>query len=143
MTAQPIEQVDGQEPIDFDAIDAEYHARVETVAGDWFYGDEDYERFIDAVMRSRRGPDDYVSPNDVRRLLTVDTVKGPRIDMNPNRYAALWSRAEADGWIATVRDHEGAVVLEKQATSTTGNNGKRMALRRWVGEPRERRRRRT
>lgn len=122
-----------QEAIDFDALDTEYKARVELTAGDWLHGDEDYAKFVAALMRSRRGPHDHIHVDDVRALLTEDTIKGPRISINPRRFSAFWNRARTDGLIDFVRDHYGEVAYERSTTSTTGNNGRFVAIRRWTG----------
>lgn len=122
------------EMIDFDAIDREYQARIELVAGDWFRGDEDLEKFIAALMDARRGPEDLIHQDDVRSRLTEDTVKGPRISINPHRYSALWNVCKAHGLIDFHRDAAGEVVYERSTTSTTGNNAKLFPVRRWVGE---------
>jgi hypothetical protein len=119
--------------IDFDAIDREYRARVELVAGDWFRGDEDLEKFIAALMDARRGPLDLIHQDDVRVRLTEDTVKGPRISINPNRYSALWATCKSHGLIDFYRDASGEIVHEKSTTSTTGNNNKLFPVRRWIG----------
>lgn len=122
-----------QDEVDFDAIDAEYQARIELVAGDWFRGDEDAAKFIAALMDARRGPLDLINQDTVRSLLTEETVKGPRISINPNRYSALWNTCRKHGLIAFYVDTEGEIIRRAATTSTTGNNRKPMPVYRWVG----------
>lgn len=121
--------------IDFDAIDAEYQARIELVAGDWLRGDEDAEKFVAALMDCRRGPLDLINQDDVRMKLTEDTVKGPRISINHNRYSALFNTCRKHGLIAFHLDVDGEIVRRPAGTSTTGNNKKPMPVYRWVGRP--------
>ncbi|MDR6117231.1 hypothetical protein QE370_000415 [Aeromicrobium sp. SORGH_AS981] len=114
--------------VDFPSIDQEHRERAASVAGDWFHGDDDYQRFVGALMQARRGPLDDISQNDVRPLLTEATVAGRRIAMNPRRYSALWARAVSDGFL-TVRG------FDTCTTSTSGNNGKWQRRYRWAGGP--------
>ncbi len=123
----------GQVEFDFDAIDADYDARVELVAGDWLHGDEDANRFVDALMACRRGPLGLINQDDVRLRLTEDTLRGPRISINHHRYSALWSTCRKEGLIAYHRDLDGEIVRRPARTSTTGNNRKPMPVYRWVG----------
>lgn len=110
--------------LDFDAIDTHYADTVTLVSTD-FRGDDDYTRFVAALMASRRGPLDEISQNDVRTKLLEDTVNGPRCSIEHHRYSALWSRAKAEGLIAK-HGHDICT------TSPSGNNGKPQVLYRWL-----------
>lgn len=127
-----IEIIEGQEAIDFDAIDDHYEAIRHIVGHDWLKGDEDLERFVRALYESRRGPLDLISQNDVRRRLLEETAKGPRCSIEHHRYSALFSRARAEG---IIRRHQvdGRTVKDVCTTSPTGNNGKDQVVYQWVG----------
>lgn len=120
-----------QEPIDFDAIDANTRAKVTLVSTDW-RSDEDYAKFVTAI-RASVGELGYISQNDVRLLLLEDTVKGPRCSIEHHRFSAFYSRACKDGLIVKARYLDGDLIPDICTTSPTGNNGKFQTLYRWTG----------
>lgn len=113
---------------DYDQIDEHYRNVVDIVGHDWLKGEDHLAKMVGVMFACRRGPDDEISLNDVRRHLTEDTVKGPRVSIEPHHYSALWKRARAMGFIAKQRDKSGRVLYEATTTSTTGNNGKPQPL---------------
>ena len=122
-------------PTEVAEFDDEYRARARMVAGDWFDGDPEFEKFVGILMECRRGPEMTISSNDVRARYLEDTVNGPRIRIKPNQFSAFWGRARQEGFVAIQKNDDGTEVLERITNSPTGNNGKWIPVRVWTGGP--------
>lgn len=126
--------LDEVQHVDLAAIKAEYRAIVEIVSHDWLKGDEDFATFVAVLMLCRQGVDRVISQNDVRVRLLEDTIKGLRCSIEPHRYSAFWSRAQAEGLIERARGPVGEKLFDETKGSPTGNDGKPQALYRWIRE---------
>lgn len=85
------------------------------------------DRFRGACRAVAEAHDGWVDPNKVRaRLLSGDT-----LDIEPRKYAALWSTACAkDGYLDKTN-----VLVPITGVGSTGNGNKSVPLRRWRGWP--------
>lgn len=83
------------------------------------------DRFHDACRAEAEANDGWVDPNKVRaRLLSGDT-----LDIEPRKYAALWSTACAKtGYLDKTN-----VLVPITGAGSLGNGNKSVPLRRWRG----------
>lgn len=95
-------------------------------ADDWTaLGKPAADRFRDACRAEAEANDGWVDPNKVRaRLLSGDT-----LDIEPRKYAALWSTACAkNGYLDKTN-----VLVPITGAGSLGNGNKSVPLRRWRG----------
>ena len=117
-----------EQQIDFDAINADYTARVTLTSNDWHPGAvADYDAFMHGLY-AVADADGFISQNDLRLRFLEDTIDGPRCSIPHHRYSALFSRARKDGLIVV----DG---LDVCTTSPSGNNGKQQRRYRLRASP--------
>lgn len=85
--------------------------------------EDDYRAFLEACSSVRVGQRDYVSINDVRRVLS----NRYGLTIHPQTYSTFWSRARREGLLQRTN------ILDVNDDGRSRNKGKPCFLYRWIG----------